>query len=426
MSLRQIELMLREQTGLDSESVGSATISRVVQQRMQSLSLGALREYIELLRTDSEERQRLIEDVMVPETWFFRDGEPFRLLAEYLAGPQWCKPAGLLRVLSVPCATGEEPYSIAMVLKDQGYGPGQARVTGVDISRRVLARAEQAVYGPNSFRGDEGHYLARYFQAEPHGQVVCQAVREMVEFRHGNLLHDVILGGVPQYHIVFCRNVLIYFDRELQDQVLARLHRLLVPGGLLFVGHAEGGRVPRDRFQVVDRSGAFAYCKRDAPLAAAMGPKERRRKKPGPGPGKGSAAKHCGKEAVQRLRRQARAELKHIPLAGREERPDLDEAERLADQGRLAEAARCCEAHLSHNAACADGYYLLGLIRQAQGQEDTAYRLFRQAVYLAPLHSQALMHLAVQAEARGERDAAILFRMRAERALGNTGDSARS
>ena len=142
----------------------------------QSVGWKALEE--RLARTDSPRQRQLIETVIVPETWFFRDREAYVALVKVVL-EEWL-PAhgdGPLRLLSAPCSTGEEPYSMAMALFDAGLPANRFHIDALDISARSLARARRAFYGRNSFRGTNLSFRGRYFQAAAGGHHLAEAIR---------------------------------------------------------------------------------------------------------------------------------------------------------------------------------------------------------------------------------------------------------
>src|SRR5947207_11223320 len=140
---------------MDAASIGSSQIQRSVRLRMKSHGLKRHHDYKGLLQSSAAEWDELVESVVVTETWFFRDNDPFAalfgLVQEWLSS----NAAGRVRLLSLPCSSGEEPYSLAMTLLGGGISPARFEIDAVDISARALARAEQAVYGKNSFRGKD-------------------------------------------------------------------------------------------------------------------------------------------------------------------------------------------------------------------------------------------------------------------------------
>ena len=177
----------------------------------------------------------------INETYFLRESKQLEFfLAHGLADLQAraARRGSLaLNVLSAACSTGEEPYTLAVLLADAGV---RSRVLGVDIDPEALRKAEAALYPPNAFRGVDPAWRDRHFDPlAPEQWWVKAPYRELVQFRRANLLHaETELAG-RQFDAIFCRNVLIYFDRETQLRVIHQLGRLLVPGGCLFLGHSE-------------------------------------------------------------------------------------------------------------------------------------------------------------------------------------------
>src|SRR5436190_14625947 len=154
--MKLIESLLREKMGLDAASIGSGLIHRIVRLRMKTLGLKQVEEYRKLLASSRGEWNELVEGVVVTETWFFRDREPFGALVRQVLDA-WlpAHPTAPLRLLSLPCSSGEEPYSVAMALLDAGVPNGRFQIDGADISGRALERARQGIYRKNSFRGED-------------------------------------------------------------------------------------------------------------------------------------------------------------------------------------------------------------------------------------------------------------------------------
>ena len=225
---------LKERIGLDVASVGEAIIERAVRQRSQAVAAQTADEYWHHLQFSHDEQQALIEAVIVPETWFFRYPESFATLAR-LAKARLAEINQLraLRILSLPCSTGEEPYSIAMALLDAGLAPHQFKVQGVDVSPLSVARAQRGVYGRNSFRGGDLEFRDRHFTEQADGYRIEDRVREQVRLNVGNLLDPGLLANEPSYDFVFCRNLLIYFDQPTQKQVFEVLKKLTHVDGVL-------------------------------------------------------------------------------------------------------------------------------------------------------------------------------------------------
>ena len=237
--LADFEDLLKRAIGLSAASIGSPMIARAVRARLSVCRLDDPLAYLARVRASETELQELIEAVIVPETWFFRDRESFAALARLGYEHSQRSREGVLSVLSLPCSTGEEPYSMAMALLDAGVGADRFHVDAVDVSARALAHAGPAVYGKNSFRGDDLTFRDRHFETTAQGHRLSDHVRRQVRFQPGNLFAADVLPGLAVYDVIFCRNVLIYFDRPTQDRAIAVLNRLLRADGTLFVAPAE-------------------------------------------------------------------------------------------------------------------------------------------------------------------------------------------
>jgi len=415
----RIEALLRKQIGLDAASIGSSLIERTIRLRMKQHGLKHIEAYRDLLATSAAELHELIEAVVVTETWFFRDREPFNAFVE-LVRHEWLPrhPVGPFRVLSVPCASGEEPYSLAMALLDAGVPDTRFAIDAVDISANALARAEKAVYGKNSFRGRDLAFRSRYFHHTKEGYVLNSSVRATVNFRRENILDDGFLQGAAPYDFILCRNLLIYFDRATQVMALEKLHRLLAPEGVLFVGPAELPMVNQGGFVSANLPLAFACRKFNVASAAPTKP---RRRKPGtlqiPGVTV-PAAKINGEPGPEdRAPNQTAADRPSDMTTD-----SLEAARQLADIGQLSQAAALCEAHLASQGPSAEGYYLLGLTKDASGDPE-AVAFYRKALYLQPNHYEALVHTALWLEKNGDANGARPFRRRAERAQSKLAES---
>jgi chemotaxis protein methyltransferase WspC len=404
------EGLLKQAMGLDAASIGSSAVERAVQARMSVHELADSQVYWSLLTASAGELQALIETVVVPETWFFRDRGAFVTLARF-ACQDWlpARPGGMLRLLSLPCSSGEEPYSMAMALHEAGFPADRYGVDGVDISTRALAHAGAAVYGKNSFRGVDPAVRQRYFDTTAQGEQLRDFIRQRVRFQQGNLFAPDFLPGAEIYDFIFCRNLLIYFDRATQDRAVGVLQRLLSARGVLFVGPSETGLILSHDFVSAKEPMAFAFHKRGAVPEPA---------KPVPAP--------LRMPAVQRasLARPASAAVRPASASPRPAPPpkaSLAEASALADQGHLAEAATSCEEHLRRQGPSAQALCLLGLIRAAAGNPEEAVRCYRKALYLDQDHPESLAHLALLLAQQGDADGAQRLRKRLSRVSERSG-----
>jgi len=407
--MKAIEDMLRERIGLDATSIGSSLIERSVRLRMKSLGLKSLDDYKRRLREAESEWRQLIESVVVSETWFFRDRQAFDALVQIVM-TEWLArhPLQTLRILSAPCSSGEEPFSLAMALLDAGVLPDRFAIEGIDISERALAGAKAGVYGRNAFRGKDLTFRDRHFHQSKDGYVLAPRVRQSVRFHQLNLLEQNLPGGGEPFHFIFCRNLLIYFDRATQARALQRLRAALAKDGLLFVGPAELPLVTDQGFKRLNLSMAFAVRRDDAevePAGSGPHPVVRSNVPLAPPP----APTH---KDIARAGLDARPAPVHVAPV---EAKDLKRARKLADEGKLQEAQQICEAHVGQFGPGAEAFYLLGLVADARG-EAVALELYRKAIYLEPDHYEALLQVSLLLEKMGDRDGAKSYRRRAERA----------
>lgn len=389
MTLARVADLLDRVIGLDAASIGLSAIERAVRARLHALGLDDLDAYWVKLARSREELQELIEAVVVPETWFFRDPEAFAAMARMLLEQWRAGGAGEFRLLSLPCSTGEEPYTMAMALIDAGLPPDRFRIDAIDVSGRSLAQARRGIYGANSFRGQDLAFRDRHFQPAERGHGISEAVRGRVQFAQANLFDADLPCGPESYDIVFCRNLLIYFDAQTQGRAIGLLKRLLTPKGTLFTGPSEAGLMLGHGFASARIPMAFGFRQAERaaapPRLDAPAPRAIHRRSP--------AARISPPRA-----RQPRPFAKGGPSpapAVTPVHPELGDLRLAADRGRLAEAARGCEAHMRQCGPSSEAFLLLGLIRDAQGDQSAAGACYRKALYLEPDHPEALGHLAL-------------------------------
>ena len=413
MSLPVIERLLKQKMGLHSSTVGSGTIGQAVEQRMRECAVTDVDDYRNILTQSVTELDALIDTVVIPETWFFRDQHPFSAFSDWLRN-KWLagNPTSPLRILSVPCSTGEEPYTLAMCLADCGIAASDAQIDAIDISSINIEKARHARYGHNSFRGNDLRFRDRYFDpVDTHFQLK-DSIRNRVHFQQLNILDQSFIEGRAHYHVIFCRNLLIYFDRPTQHRAIDRLEQLMTRNGILFLGHSETSLLLERPFKMLDFPRSFGFCRSEcgndnSTVTVRQTPRKKPRRQPGKRVQNGPLP-FCD---ANREHRQI------ADTSSNESAADelMQQAFRLADQGHLDEAASHCTTLLRQQEQRADAYYLLGLIREAAGNIREAEQMFRNSVYLDPDHYEALTQLSVLARQQGDNDSAQRFRERAAR-----------
>ena len=395
--------LLREHTGLE---LTAQVAARAVSRRLAQLGLADTDAYLAAITAD--ELKALTELVVVPESWMFRDAEAFAAVVRFVTARLAEAPKGVVRILSIPCAGGEEPYSIAMALADAGVADGATLIEAVDLSEIALARARQGRYTRNAFRSADLAFRDRHFSRVGAEYQINDALRGQVRFSQGNLLDIDPSASAGRYDIVFCRNLLIYFNDATTAAAISKLHLLLADDGLLFAGYAEVPAFCRHGFTPLRAPGAFALTKSQH---AEVSPR---------------AQPQACTPPAQRVVATATARPPGLalppPAPASDRRLVLEQASRLADQGEYGAAASACQAVLETDPASADAYYLLGLVSECAGKPDVAAEYWRRCAYLQPDHYDALCQLALLAEAGGNAVQAETLRKRAARVYSRRAD----
>ena len=415
--LSRVKQWLVEHAGLDPDLLRRDWLDRAIQQRLRQLEAPSEDSYCLLLERDPAERDRLIREVSVGETCFFRYPVSYDLLVEHLRRRRETSPRpSALRMLSVACATGEEPYSMAISAVQAGWPVPAVTVDAVDRNAGALAVARKGRYSLHRSRPQLPAWTAPWLRVENNQLCVAPPIQAAVNF----LCADAVAApdGVPAgpYAIVFCRNLLIYLHDEARRRLVDNLAHWLEPEGLLFVGHAEQLESLRSRFRMVPHPGAFALRPMAATNAEASGPPVTRgatwRGPMGSGRssrrGTGRTSGTCQIADALGEGRVARQAPTDVSL--------LERARTAADQGHLETALTDIQAALQSSPFSADLYQLLGSIQLSQGRLPEARDALRRAVYLNPDHEESLLQLAIVYQRLGDDAHAARYRKRAARA----------
>jgi len=402
MAIELIAEHLKIITGLDSCSVGMSMVEQAVKKRMLACNVNSYIEYYNVLTNSNNELNMLIDQVMVPETWFFRGQETFKHLKEYLVSKASDADHDKLKILTIPCATGEEPYSIAITLTECGYTKNEFVIDAIDIAHESLRLAKEAVFTEHSFRDKNDLLKQRYFSHTDSGYKLNDSIINKVIFSYGNIF-DLKIEEADRYDVVFCRNLLIYFDKDAQRKALNQIDALMADDGILFIGHGEAGCIIGSQFEKIDAPNAFAFSK-VINRANGSTKKDKRRQY---GELSNKTSKPCLKTKSIK-----KPENSHVPIDTCK-KDYIGEAIKLADEGILDKAIESCKKAISADGASADALYLLGVIHDANGDRIEAINYYNRALHLMPDHYQSLMHLASHAERSGDKSKASDYRLKA-------------
>ena len=245
----RVQSLIYQRAGINLHDQKHAMVYSRLSRRLRETGHTSFQEYLAWLEShDGPEWQEFVNALTTNLTAFFREQHHFEILAQYLKG----KPAGTAwKVWCNAASTGEEPYSIVMTAFEALGHHAAFKLTASDIDSKVLATASNGIYRLDSVKGLSQQRLQRFFLRGKDSNAglvrVKPELRKAIEFMSVNLIKDDWPFREP-FDVVFCRNVMIYFDAPTQRKVLERIHRVLKPGGLLFVGHAENFSESRDLF----------------------------------------------------------------------------------------------------------------------------------------------------------------------------------
>ena len=391
------------------------------------------------------ERAALAQELTIPETYLFRHIDQFHAfrdvaLSELLLSP---RAAGRMRVLSAGCATGDEAYSVAILLREAGVERSpHVFVRAVDVNPVVLDRARRARFGSWALRETPPEVQRRWFCEDGRELVLDESVRRFVSFEERNLVaDDPELWSEGSYDVVFFRNVVMYFTPEHARAVIARIARALVPGGYLFLGHAETLRGLSHDFSLHQSHGAFYYQRKHAQLQPFAESSDRIASLQAQGAGVAreldtgwaDAISRAGerirmlsagresREPAEAARRAAPELTSTLELLGRERfvqaldslqqlstdasrHPDplLLQAVLLAQSGDLGRAEKVCHELLELDELNAGAHYTLALCREGAGDRRGAAGHDRTAIHLDPAFSMPRLHLGLLARRAGD------------------------
>jgi len=245
---------LKQSRGFDFTAYKRSSLMRRVLVRMQTMGVNGFATYQDFLQVDPEEFTRLFNTILINVTSFFRDAANWEVVRDAviprLVGPPGA--AGMIRVWSAGCSSGEEAYSIAMLLAE-AIGPEafreRVKIYATDVDDEALTQARHAIYGPRTAEDVPAPLLEKYFERQDDRFTFTKDLRRSVIFGRHDLIQDAPISRVD---LLICRNCLMYFNGEAQARILSRFHFALMPAGLLFLGKAETLLAQSAAFEPVD------------------------------------------------------------------------------------------------------------------------------------------------------------------------------
>ncbi len=242
-TFRDLRDYIYDQSGIFISDTKKYLIENRLSRILQEKQLKSFEEYLKLIKVSSNgnELTRLFDAVTTNETYFFREPQQLDVFADIVIPKIMAtKKAGQrLKLWSSACSTGEEPYTISIMLSEKRIAADRFEIYASDLSEGVLTSAKKAVYNSYSIRNIPDNYLNKYFKSNGQSHSLNASVKNTVKFSKVNLIDDKKIKSLRGMDIIFCRNVLIYFDAKAKQKAVSNLYDCLNPGGYLFIGSSE-------------------------------------------------------------------------------------------------------------------------------------------------------------------------------------------
>jgi len=378
--------------GLEEQVMSLNEWQKMINTHMEEVGAENYEAYYKCLKKSASRFQELIERVVIPETWFMRQKESLEFIPYYLGrlikNPESEVP--FFSVLSLPCSSGEEPYSISMLLYDAGFSGIHYKVDAIDVSALGIRTAQQGIYGSNSFRNSSEAFKYAHFDPEGEKLRVKNIFRKNVNFSCENVLKSKQWKTRGSYDVIVCRNFFLYLNSNAQKELVEDFKQILKPQGILLVGSSELQIFKSLGFETFGNLKNCAMRLKVAPQHVNSNP-------------------HSPLNRMMDLSKQIQNQQRKLEKV-------FSQAKLAANQGCLHEALVYCREYLRYHAEDPEVYYLMGLIHHADEKLQEAKDFFRQALYLDPNHYDTLMYMALLEEMIGENSQAAALRRRAEKA----------
>ena len=401
MSRDALLQLLHQRIGLDADSLGARVLNDALAESRTALGVADDEALYRKAVAHPDAFFEIVERFVVPESWFFRASDQYADLVRFAKHHRDRRP---LRVLSLPCASGEEAYSAVIALVEAGLRPEDVEVLGIDISKTAVERAQAGVFRNSALRGKS--LQDAWVQPRASGFAIAAGIKRSVRFRVGNALDPALFDASEAFDVVFCRNLLIYLHPEARARLLENLLAALVPGGLLFAGQAEVLHAMSTELRPYEGGCPLSYIRMattQAPAESTRRPSTARKTKPISSPASTPA-----------------------PARAASARPKVVEPtpQELADAGRLDEARDACARRLQGHPEDIETLFLLGLIETARANLGAADEVFARVCYLDRDHIPAIDHRIALAQRLGRHDLAADLRKRAQRLRKRLGGAA--
>lgn len=260
-SFRRLSRLIYDQARISLQPDKASMISARIAKRLRATGIRTVEDYLSYVTGPQgpQEIEHLVSALTTNFTHFMREAHHFKMLNELVLPPLVAQNIRPIRIWSAGCSTGQEPLSIAMSIAESAPGTlPRCEILATDIDQTVLNKAKSGVYTDREFPNMQIGDFSRHFAQDPEGYRVSPKIFSSIRYEQRNLFGA--WPKEPAFDAIFCRNVAIYFSREDQEELWARLHGVLKPDGWLFIGHSE--RIPESHHALLQPQGGTAFRKR--------------------------------------------------------------------------------------------------------------------------------------------------------------------
>ncbi|GAB1370564.1 protein-glutamate O-methyltransferase CheR [Candidatus Kapaibacterium sp.] len=394
--------LLSREIGLNIDSIGLMSLARGINLTKEKFNIQTIYELEKAVLENDTILQFLTDSIKVPETWFFRDVECYNYLHKYiLENRNQFNSNNPLNILSAPCSTGEEPYSIAIYALESSLGIDDFKITAIDLSTKSLETSQIGRYRKNSFRDNFTGLVEKYFDLDDGDFFVKNHLKKPINFITANIVKNDFLENSNKFDVIFCKNLLIYLNDDARKIVLDNINKLLKNNGILMVGLSELSYFTRNGFDQIKHNFAFV-CKKSTIQYETK---------------KESVIRPTISKKNRELTSNKTSKLTtdFNNLEGLNLSNCINQIKAFANIGNYERAEKLCNDILSFSNENIDAFYYLGLIWSSKQNFDKARDYFNKVLYLSPDHYESLIHLSLIYEANGNLQKSEIYRKRAEK-----------
>lgn len=397
-----------EEMGLEPESLGDMLLKTSIRSLLNKTGHISEEDLLLELNRNPNTIKELIEEVKVPETWFLRDKEAFNYLEKFTKEAIINKKNLPLRILSAPCSTGEEAYSIAITMKNAGLTHDDFNIIAVDISDVNLSKASKGVYTKSSLRALESETIEKYFIKNDFRYQVVQHIKNSnIDFRNLNLIKDFYKFSNKEFDVIFFKNLLIYLNESSRQYILSNIKRVLKDDGVLFVGVSELNYFIRNGFETINHNLSFA-CR----LKKHSNPSIQDNRKLII---KREISKKNNLEQLKNKNNTISEKVTASPIIDNNKVYNSEKIKKMMDLGKYNEVEIEIDFYIKENINNYEIYFNKGLIKYVEQNYSLAKEYFLKSLYLEPNNYDTLIYLSLIEKELGFNDKSEVYRLRAEK-----------